>query len=63
MAKTAFNALLVVLPYKPETPEFVAFEAAVKNHSLMKYNFDFEKSRADVSSTILNNKENDFVIV
>lgn len=52
MAKTAFNALLVIMPYKPESAEYVAFEAAVKNHSMAKYNYDFEKNREEVRDVL-----------
>jgi hypothetical protein len=55
MAKAAFNALLVVMPYKPQTAEFTAFEAAVKNHSLTKYNFNFDKNREEVRAVIKTN--------
>jgi hypothetical protein len=43
------------MPYTPQTTEFADFETAVKNHSLMKYNYDFEKNRKEVRIAIQTN--------
>ncbi|XP_061165071.1 atrial natriuretic peptide receptor 1-like [Saccostrea echinata] len=53
IAKKAFNALLVALPNNPESPEFAIFEASVKNHSLTKYNYDFDAEKSDVQHYIV----------
>ena len=37
------------VPYKPESVKYVEFEQALKNHSLSKYNYDFDADRTDVS--------------
>ncbi|XP_062584910.1 atrial natriuretic peptide receptor 1-like [Saccostrea cucullata] len=52
IAKKAFNSLLVALPNNPESPEFKVFEAAVKNHSLTKHNYDFDAEKTDVQHYI-----------
>nr|XP_022325510.1 atrial natriuretic peptide receptor 1-like [Crassostrea virginica] len=52
-AKAAYNALLVGMPYKPESVKYVEFEEALKNHSLSKYNYDFDADRTDVNHYVV----------
>ncbi|XP_061165072.1 atrial natriuretic peptide receptor 1-like [Saccostrea echinata] len=53
IAKKAFNVLLVALPKNPESPEIKVFEASVKNHSITKYNYDFDTEKTDVHHYIV----------